>query len=245
MLERLQKVMAEFGVASRRKCEELITSGAVRVNGIAVTTLGFKVDKEKDLIEVGGTLLKPAEKKVYILLNKPVGYITSAKDQFGRPTVLDLVKEVHDRVFPVGRLDYDTEGLLILTNDGELTYRITHPKHQVNKTYTAVVTGIMDSRDITAFQEGLAVEDYVTAPAKLEILKTLKHSTVVNITIHEGRNRQVRKMCAAVGHPVKSLTRIRIGQIRLDGLERGTYRHLTEPEVQYLYSLGGEQNDQD
>lgn len=243
MLERLQKVMAEYGVASRRKCEEMILKGDVQVNGQLITELGFKVDKEKDRIQVCGKALKPIVNKVYILLNKPVGYITSAKDQFGRPTVLDLLDGVKERVFPVGRLDYDTGGLLILTNDGELTYRITHPKHHVDKTYTAVVEGIMDEQDITAFNKGLTIEDYITAPAKLEILKTIKSGTVVNITIHEGRNRQVRKMCAAVGHPVTKLTRIRIGNIRLAGLKEGCFRHMTEQEIDYLYRLGGENRD--
>jgi 23S rRNA pseudouridine2605 synthase len=240
MAERLQKVMAEFGVASRRKAEEIIAAGRVKVNGIQVTEPGTKVDKEKDVIEVDGKLIKGPDSKVYILLNKPVGYITSAKDQFGRPTVLDLVKGVGVRVFPIGRLDYDTEGLILLTNDGELTYRITHPRHNIDKTYKALIKGEADARDIEAFAAGLAVEDYVASPAKLEIIRYSKGNSIVEITIHEGRNRQVRKMCSAIGHEVMRLKRIRIGKLGLGTLKTGEWRYLSDTEVEYLYKLGGE-----
>lgn len=238
MAERLQKVMAEFGVASRRKSEELIAAGRVKVNGCTVTEPGTKVDKEKDVIEVNGKIIKGPDRKVYILLNKPVGYITSAKDQFGRPTVLDLVKGTGVRVFPIGRLDYDTEGLLLLTNDGELTYRITHPKHNIDKTYRALIKGEADERDIKAFAEGIAVEDYVASPAKLEIIRYSKGNSVVEITIHEGRNRQVRKMCSAIGHEVIRLKRIRIGNLGLGSLKTGEWRYLSDAEIEYLYKLG-------
>jgi 23S rRNA pseudouridine2605 synthase len=239
MEERLQKVMAEFGVASRRKCEELILQGRVKVNGEVVAECGRKVDKQRDEIEVDGKPLNKSVNKVYILLNKPVGYITSAKDQFNRPTVLDLISEVEERVFPVGRLDYDTEGLLILTNDGELTYKITHPSHNVTKTYRARVAGRIQESDIAAFARGLVIDGYKTAPAKLEVIKHLEKDTIVNITIHEGRNRQVRKMCDQIGHKVIRLKRISIGRLKLGDLPTGHWRYLTKEEVDYLYSLGG------
>lgn len=239
MTERLQKVMAEFGVASRRKCEEMIAAGKVKVNGGIITELGTKVDKLKDAIEVDGKIIMCSESRVYILLNKPVGYITSAKDQFGRPTVLDLLKGVSVRVFPIGRLDYDTEGLILLTNDGEITYRITHPKHNIDKTYRALINGEADIKDIESFKNGIAIEDYTTAPAKLEIIRHIKGNSIVDITIHEGKNRQVRKMCAAIGHEVIWLKRIRIGKIELGELKIGEWRYLSDAEVEYLKALEG------
>lgn len=238
MEERLQKVMAEFGVASRRKCEELILQGKVKVNLKIVNELGAKVDKQKDVIEVEGKVLSSQAKKVYIMLNKPVGYITSAKDQFNRPTVLDLTATVKERVFPVGRLDYDTEGLLILTNDGDLTYRITHPSHNIDKTYRALVVGRVEQKDIKKFDEGLIIDDYKTSSAKLEILDFKNGTSLVNITIHEGRNRQVRKMCDAINHKVIKLKRISIGNLKLGDLKTGQWRYLRDDEVQYLYSIG-------
>jgi 23S rRNA pseudouridine2605 synthase len=239
MTERLQKVMAEFGVASRRKCEEMIAAGKVKVNGYLITEPGTKVDKEKDAIEVDGKIIKCSESRVYILLNKPVGYITSAKDQFGRPTVLDLLKGISVRVFPIGRLDYDTEGLILLTNDGDLTYRITHPKHNIDKTYRALIDGEAGTNDIENFKNGIAVEDYVASPAKLEIIRHIKGNSIVDITIHEGKNRQVRKMCAAIGHEVIWLKRIKIGKIELGELKIGEWRYLSDAEVEYLKALEG------
>lgn len=239
MLERLQKVMSEFGVASRRKCEEMIAEGRVRVNGDIVIGQGCKVDKDKDIIEVDGKVIKSPDAMLYILLNKPTGYITSVKDQFGRPTVLDLLKGVSTRVFPIGRLDYDTEGLLILTNDGNLTYKITHPKHNIDKTYRALIRGKIDSGDIDAFRRGIQIEDYVTSPALLKVSGEVKGNNIVEITIHEGKNRQVRKMCSAIGHEVIKLKRIKIGNISLRGLQTGHWRYLHEEEVNYLKELGG------
>lgn len=239
MTERLQKVMSEFGVASRRKCEEIIAAGRVKVNGSLITEQGCKVDKEKDIIEVDGKIIKSSESKVYILLNKPVGYITSAKDQFGRPTVLDLLGDISVRVFPIGRLDYDTEGLILLTNDGDLTYTITHPKHNIDKTYRALIHGKADRDDIEAFAGGIAIEDYVTAPAKLTVVRYTNGNSIVDITIHEGKNRQVRKMCSAIGHEVIRLRRIRIGEIGLGTLKTGEWRYLNDSEIRYLKVLGG------
>lgn len=239
MEERLQKVMSEFGVASRRKCEEIIASGKVKVNGQLIIEQGYKVDKEKDIIEVEGRIIKSIENMLYILLNKPVGYITSVKDQFGRPTVLDLLKGLEERVFPIGRLDYDTEGLILLTNDGDLTYRITHPKHNIDKTYRALVNGEVNKQDIITFSRGMAIEDYITAPAKLEIIRYRKGNSIIDITIHEGKNRQVRKMCSAIGHEIITLKRIRIGKIGLGALKPGEWRYLNESEIKYLKEYKG------
>jgi 23S rRNA pseudouridine2605 synthase len=239
MEERLQKVMAELGVASRRKCEELILQGKVSVDGQIITELGTKVDKQSSVILVDGIRITNEIKKVYLLLNKPIGYITSAKDQYDRPTVMDLISESKVRLYPVGRLDYDTEGLLILTNDGDLTFKITHPSHNVTKTYTALVSGAVQEEAIEIFNEGVLIEDYKTSPAKLEILKYINNDTLVNITIHEGKNRQVRKMCEAIGHSVLRLKRISIGSLKLGDLSTGHYRHLNKEEIKYLYSIGG------
>ena len=172
-------------------------------------------------------------------MNKPAGYITSAKDQFGRPTVLDLLKDISIRVFPIGRLDYDTEGLIFLSNDGDLAYRITHPKHKIDKTYRALVRGEIDREDIETFHRGMIIEDYVTAPAKLQIVRYTKENSIVDITIHEGRNRQVRKMCSAIGHEVIRLKRIKIGEIGLGALKSGEWRYLRDSEIKYLEKLGG------
>ena len=234
---RLQKFLAEAGLGSRRKCEEIIITGRVKVNDIVVNELGTKVDPEKDIVKVDDKIIKKRD-KVYIVLNKPEGYITSVKDQFNRPTVLDLLRGVKERVFPVGRLDYNTSGLLILTNDGDLSYKITHPKHKVVKTYIALIKGIPDEADLERFRKGLKIEeDFITSPAEIEILKTYKNSSLVRIKIHEGRNRQIRKMCAAIGHPVMKLTRESIGKITLGGLKKGDWRYLTDEEIEYLKNL--------
>lgn len=236
---RINKYIASCGVASRRKAEELIISGRVTINGELITELSTTVDETKDIVEVDGVPINQEEKKVYILLNKPEGYITTVKDQFDRPSVLDILKDVEERVYPVGRLDYETSGLLILTNDGDLTYKLTHPKHEVEKTYLAMVNGIISPEEKRRFENGLQIEDYTTAKAKLKIVKAdeEKNYSVCKITIHEGRNRQVRKMCKAIGHPVRNLRRIQMGRINIRDLEVGEYRNLTEDEVKYLKSV--------
>ena len=236
---RINKYIASCGVASRRKAEELIISGRVTINGELITELSTTVDETKDIVEVDGVPINQEEKKVYILLNKPEGYITTVKDQFDRPSVLDILKEVDERVYPVGRLDYETSGLLILTNDGDLTYKLTHPKHEVEKTYLAMVNGIISPEEKRRFENGLQIEDYTTAKAKLKIVKAdeEKNYSVCKITIHEGRNRQVRKMCKAIGHPVRNLRRIQMGRINIRGLEVGEYRNLTDEEVAYLKTV--------
>ncbi|MCX7923293.1 MAG: rRNA pseudouridine synthase [Clostridia bacterium] len=230
---RLQKFLAEAGVASRRKAEELISSGRVSVNGLVVTGMGLKVSP-KDRIEVDGKVITQEENKVYIMLNKPVGYVTTVKDQFSRPTVIDLAKDIKERVYPVGRLDYDTSGLILLTNDGEFAYRFTHPKHEVEKCYIAEVKGTPSQLDIENFETGLEIEDFTTAPAKLKVLNKERYSSQVEIIIHEGRNRQVRKMCEAIGHPVLKLKRIAIGKLKLDTLPEGKWRKLTYKELKLI-----------
>ncbi|MEG6611792.1 pseudouridine synthase [Pseudoclostridium thermosuccinogenes] len=230
---RLQKYIAECGVASRRKSEELIKQGRVKVNGITVSEMGVKVSDE-DVVEVDGRRISLEQKKVYIMLNKPVGYISSVRDQFSRNTVVDLIKGVKERIYPVGRLDYDTSGLLLLTNDGDFAFRLTHPKHEMKKTYIAEMEGVPDSNDIESFQNGLRIEDYVTSPAELTVLEKRKSSSIVKVVIHEGKNRQVRKMCDAIGHPVISLKRIAIGDLYLKNLPEGQWRYLKEEEIKML-----------
>ncbi|MCR4435557.1 MAG: pseudouridine synthase [Clostridiales bacterium] len=231
---RLQKYLALSGIASRRKAEELITGGRVAVNGIIVRELGTRVS-EGDEVLLDGKQVKPEERKLYIALNKPAGYVTTVKDQFGRPAVLDLVHGIKERIYPVGRLDYDTSGLLILTNDGEFTYKLTHPRHEVKKTYTAEIAGIPNDEEICRFEEGLRIEEnFVTSPAVFKVKEKKEKSCVVEIVIHEGRNRQVRKMCEAIGHPVISLKRVAIGKLRLGALKEGEWRHLSKEEIEWL-----------
>ena len=235
MEERLQKYLANCGIASRRKCEELILEGKVEVNGKKITELGTKVTHQ-DVVKYNGKEVKPLEEKVYILLNKPIGYITTAKDQFDRDTVLDLVK-YEKRIVPVGRLDMYTSGALILTNDGDFVNKLTHPKNEINKTYNATVAGIVSAQDIKILEEGVIIdESYKTKPAKVKILKIDKEKNIsrIQITIHEGKNRQVRKMCDAIEKKVLALHRSKIGNIDVKSLKIGEWRHLTKKEVKEL-----------
>ena len=232
---RLQKYLAHAGVASRRASEELIKQGRVSVNGVVVTDMGSSVG-EDDIVAFDSKVISSMvdSEKIYIILNKPVGYVSTAKDQFGRPTVVDLVRDIKSRLYPVGRLDYDTSGLIILTNDGEFTYRLTHPKHEIEKTYVAEVYGIPGEDEIQRFEKGLKIEDYITSPAKLSIVKIKGNNALLQVTIHEGKNRQVRKMCEAIGHKVLSLKRISIGPIALKDLPEGKWRRLTKEEIESL-----------
>lgn len=229
---RLQKYLAECGIASRRKSEEYILQGKVKVNGKIITELGTKINPIKDKIEFEDKEIKQEEKYVYILLNKPIGYVTTANDQFDRDTVLDLVK-VKERIVPVGRLDMYTSGALILTNDGDFVYKVTHPKHEINKTYTVTVKGIIQKGEVEQLQKGVKIEDYITKPAKVKILKTdtEKNISRIEITIHEGKNRQVRKMCEAINKKVLALHRSKIGNISVKDLKIGTWRYLKENEI--------------
>jgi len=233
---RLQKFLALGGVASRRGAETLIAAGKVQVNGVTITEMGYLIDPETDLVTYEGRPVKTEDQLVYVLLNKPVGYVTTVQDQFNRSKVTDLV-QVPQRIFPVGRLDYHTAGLLLLTNDGDLTYRLTHPKFKVEKVYQALIQGTPDEASLGAFRRGLKIEDYVTAPAKIQLLKRGGGNTLAVITIHEGRNRQVRKMCDAIGHPVIALERIQMGKLNLNGVKRGEWRYLTPQELEYLKKL--------
>lgn len=236
---RINKYIASCGIASRRKAEEIILDARVKVNGNVVEELSFNIDEKNDIVEVDGKRIGLSENLVYIVLNKPEGYITTVKDQFDRPSVLDLVSDINERVYPIGRLDYETSGLLILTNDGDLTYKLTHPKHEVDKTYLALVKGTLSADEIKNFESGLEIEDYVTAPAKIKVVSINKEKNYskCEIKIHEGRNRQVRKMCRAINHPVLRLRRVAMGNIGLMGVEVGKYRHLTKEEVEYLKSI--------
>ena len=235
MEERLQKYLAECGIASRRKCEEYIIQGKVQVNGKTITELGVKVNPEKDKITFEGKNVKQEERKVYILLNKPIGYVTTSDEQFGRDKVLDLVK-VRERVVPVGRLDMYTSGALILTNDGDFVYKVTHPKHEIRKTYTVTVKGIIKNEEVEQLRKGVKIDDYTTRPAKVKILKTDEEKDIsrLEITIHEGKNRQVRRMCESVGRRVIALHRSKIGNIGVKDIELGKWGYLKDFEVKTL-----------
>lgn len=232
---RLQKFLAEAGIASRRKCEQLILDGKISVNGQTVQELGTKIVPNVDKITYCGKPVENQENKVYILLNKPIGYVTTAKDQFNRDTVLNLVK-VKERIVPVGRLDMYTSGALILTNDGEFVYKVTHPKHEITKTYTVTVKGIIQNEEVEKLKQGVQIEDYTTRPAKVKILKTdlEKDISRLEITIHEGKNRQVRKMCESVGRKVLALHRSKIGNIGVKDLKLGTWRYMKKQEIESL-----------
>ena len=236
---RINKYIASCGIASRRKAEEIILQERVKVNGKIVKDLSFKIDEENDLVEIDNEKINMKKENIYIVLNKPEGYITTVKDQFDRPSVVDLLTDIKERIYPIGRLDYETSGLLILTNDGDLTYKLTHPKHEVAKVYIARVKGIPTYEEITNFENGLYIEDYKTSPAKIKILEKNeeKNYSICQIQIHEGRNRQVRKMCKAINHPVQRLKRVAMGKITLKGTEVGKYRHLTNEEIKYLKSI--------
>ena len=238
-MERLQKFLANAGVASRRKCEELISEGKVKVNGKVVTELGTKIEPVKDKVEYNSQLVMPKEEKIYILLNKPIGYVTTSHDQFERDTVLDLVK-IKERVVPVGRLDMYTSGALILSNDGDFVYKITHPKHEITKTYTVTLKGIVTNEEVQKLRDGVRIEEYTTRAAKVKILKIdkEKNQSRLEITIHEGKNRQVRKMCEAIGRRVLALHRSKIGNISVKDLKIGTWRHLTEKEKEMILNKG-------
>lgn len=246
MEERLQKYMARCGIASRRKCEEIILEGKIKVNGTVITEVGTKIDPEKDIVEYNNNIIKVEEKKVYIMLNKPEGYITSVKDEKGRKTVLDIVN-VEERIYPIGRLDYDSSGLLILTNDGSIYNNIIHPRVSIKKNYIAVCRGKFTENDLKRFKKGIDIGGYVTAEADIEVISEEKRFnkkkncdeilSTVEISIHEGKNRQIRRMCKALNHEVISLKRIEIGEIKLGYLKPGSFRELTKDELDYINSL--------
>jgi pseudouridine synthase len=235
---RLQKILSAAGIASRRAAEQLIAQGRVSVNGRTVTELGTKADPSRDEIRVDGRRVKAAEPLRYLLLNKPRGYVTTRSDPARRPTVIDLLPGVREYVYPVGRLDYDSEGLLLLTNDGDLAARLTHPRHGVAREYEAWVLGTPDERDLERLRRGLVIDGRRTAPAGVRVRDAgrgrRQGQTLLSIVLREGRNRQVRRMCEAVGHPVDALTRVRFGPIGDARLKPGQFRDLTPQEVRRL-----------
>lgn len=237
MEERLQKFLANSGICSRRKAEQAILEGKVKVNGKAVLELGTKIDPEKDKVEFENKLVEKQTKKIYILLNKPIGYVTTVKDQFNRPTIMELlnVKGRHTKapVVPVGRLDMYTSGALILSNDGDFIFKITHPKHEINKTYQVTLKGIVTENEIENLRNGVDIGDYITKPAKVKIMKidSEKQISRIEIQIHEGKNRQVRRMCEAVGKKVLALHRSKIGNIGVKDLKLGEWRYLKPDEI--------------
>ena len=235
---RLQKFLANAGVCSRRKAEEYILDGKVKVNGKVVNELGRKVNPDKDEIIFESKIIRLQNNMVYILLNKPIGYVTTVKEQFNRPTVIDLLNGVKEKVLPVGRLDMYTSGALILTNDGDFIYQVTHPKYEIEKTYQATVKGIVTKEDIKKLENGVEIDDYISGKAKVKILKIDKENNIsrLKITIHEGKNREVRKMCSAIGKNVIALHRSKIENIDLKDLKIGQWRYLTSNEVLKLKS---------
>lgn len=231
MEERLQKVLAESGIASRRKCEEYIEAGRVSVNGIIINKLGTKVDPYSDKIEFDGKEVFIEKEKIYILLNKPIGYVTTVKDQFNRDKVLDLIN-IKERIVPVGRLDMYTSGALILTNDGEFVNKVTHPKNKIDKTYTVTLKGMVSDDEIEELRNGVVLDDgFKTSPAKVKRIMEKDEKTRLEIVIHEGKNRQIRRMCDAIGKKVLALHRAKIGNITLNGLKIGQWRYLRKDEL--------------
>lgn len=233
---RLQKFMAQSGYASRRKSEEIIAAKRVKVNGKVISEMGYNVDELRDVVEVDGKVIQLIKNFEYYILNKPIGVVCSAKDEKDRVTVVDMI-DTKRRIYPVGRLDIDTTGLVLLTDDGELTNKIIHPKHEIEKTYIATVEGTPNAQGLTRLRTGIVIEGRKTAPAKVKILKNFETDSILEVVIREGRNRQVKKMFEAVGHPVKKLMRIAIGDIKLGDLQLGYYRKVSEDELKYLRSL--------
>jgi 23S rRNA pseudouridine2605 synthase len=236
MKERLQKILAQAGICSRRAAEELIRAGQVTVDGKVVTEMGLKVDLKTQKITAKGQPVGFSEKKMSVLLNKPEGYVTTLSDPQGRPIVTELLKKVPERLFPVGRLDFDTKGALILTNDGDLAQRVQHPSFEVNKTYVARVTGKPSAAQLTRLEEGLEVDGHLTAPATLKLRKSTPKESVFEITIHEGRKRQVRNMFSAIGHEVTELTRISYGNLQLGSLKPGKFRFLSKSDIARIFT---------
>ena len=235
MKQRLQKILAGAGIASRRGAEELIRQGRIAVNGTVITELGCKADPDIDTITCNGRNVT-GEKKIYLLLNKPVGYVTTLSDPQGRPIVTDLLPDISQRVFPVGRLDVDTEGALILTNDGQLGHYILHPSFEVNKTYLAEVTGRPEQADIRRLEEGILLDGKKTWPAEVTILRSGLRTTTLQIIIHEGKKRQVRRMLAEIGFPVQNLRRTAYGKLELGNLPPGKYRKLIKKDLKNIFS---------
>jgi len=238
-LERLQKILSAAGICSRREAETLILEGKVAVNGKVASELGVKADPDKDVIKVEGHRVDTGGHKLYLMLNKPRGYISSTKDPEGRKTVTELMGKGFQRVYPVGRLDYDSEGLLLLTNDGDFANLVTHPSREVSKTYRVKVRGVMTDEELKKLASGVMLEDGMTAPARVKKEKLSETNSWIDITIHEGRNRQVRRMCDALGHPVLKLKRTKVGPLEIGQLEPGEFRELTKSEIMAMLEAAG------
>ncbi len=231
---RLNKFLSQCGVASRRVADDLIAKGQVSINGVVVTKLGQVIDELNDSVTVEGKLCKLPEDHVYVLLNKPRGYLVTLKDAFGRKTIKNLIKSVPRRVYPVGRLDYDSEGILLLTDDGEMSFRLAHPSYGVKKIYSVVVKGNFRSEDLRHFYDGITLEDGHLAHARVKILERLEDSTLLSIELSEGRKREIRRMCKIIGYPVVSILRVRYDELTLQGVEKGKWRLLTQAEIEKL-----------
>lgn len=231
---RLQKYLALCGVASRRKAEELIKAGRVKVNGVTVSAMGVLVDEKADMVSLDEKKLKVETRKRYVILNKPKGYVTTSEDQFERATVMDLVSEIKERIYPVGRLDYDTEGILLLTNDGDFAYKIAHPKEEISKVYIAKIAGIFNQEKAEKLKKGVIIDDKITSEAKVQLISDEKKYKLVKLTIHEGRNRQVKKMFESVGCKVLELKRVSVGNFNIGNLPLGKWREFTKTEMEYV-----------
>ncbi len=234
---RINKFLADAGICSRRKAEELVIQGRVRVNSMTATELSTRVDPARDRVQVDGSEVAQRPRKIYIVLNKPEGVISTASDEMDRETVLDYVSEVGERLHYAGRLDADTSGLVFLTNDGEVSQKLSHPGGKIKKTYTALVKGVPDTRALRRLAQGIEIDDYMTLPADVRLIRKFNDSSEVEVSISEGRKRQVRKMFKAVKHPVIKLKRTAIGAISLGRLKPGTYRHLRKEEMAFISRL--------
>lgn len=239
MKVRLNKFIAQAGVTSRRDADRMIEEGRIKVNGETIQNLGARIDDKKDRVEVDGKEIKKTEDFVYLMMNKPPGCLVTLKDPFQRPTIKKFLPPVKTRVYPVGRLDFDSEGLLLLTNDGKLTYRLTHPRYQVKKTYLVKVKGRLQKKDLTQLEKGVYLEGRKTAPAQIEILEEKASSSLLKIQIHEGRKREIRKMFSTLGCEAVKLQRIELGGVSLGSLKKGQCRHLTPQEVKKLKRTTG------
>lgn len=234
---RLNKFLSQTGIASRREADRMIAEGRVKVNGRTIQVLGCKIDDARDRVEVDGKRVKKDESLIYLMLNKPPGYLVTLKDPFRRPTIKDLLPNLKKKVFPVGRLDYDSEGLILFTNDGELAYRLTHPRFKVKKTYLVRVTGSPDSTNLSRLERGILLDGRKTAPARISRLSDSPKRTLLRIEIHEGRKREVKRMCEAIGHRVLKLKRIGFAGLTLGKLTKGNYRFLRQREIDNLKKL--------
>jgi 23S rRNA pseudouridine2605 synthase len=233
---RLAKYLAQAGIASRRQAEEIIRQGRIKINGNIITEVATLVNSKADRVELDEKLLG-VEQQVYVLLNKPSGYISAVSDPWGRPTVLELAGDIKGRIYPVGRLDYDTEGILLLTNDGEFTNLMIHPRYRIDKKYEACVVGNIKDSELRSLRDGVELEEGMTAKAGIRLISRNDKASIIELLIHEGRKRQVKRMCAAVGHPVISLKRVAFAFLTLEGVESGQYRYLQQDEVNRLQEI--------